>query len=1088
MAQQQQIFVIGSGKTFTSTKPIGTKALMAVWVYHGVDEVWSRLNVQDYDLINNSATFTEEYDLASYTLLNLVVADRFDELDDNPSDLSIVAGFRDEIIVVAGIADDVVTVADNDANITIVAANDADIKTCALNIDDIKVAYESAVSAKVSETNAKTSETNSKTSETNAKASEDIATAQATIATDKANEIQGVTIGTVVTVPNNPDGSIGSADVEYNTTTGEFTFDIPQGIRGLSGLGFRMKGSALVAEINAVDMATVDVGDGWLMKDGGTITSGSIPTTVIRSDLLVFTESGYWVNHGQARGVKGDKGDTGEQGIQGIDGSQGIQGEQGLRGLTGDVGIQGIQGEQGIQGDIGLTGSDGLGWTDGSYDELTGITTFTSTDGLGFETTDIRGEQGIQGIDGIKGDTGEQGIQGNSGVGINILGSDTVENILAKVAVTIGDSWIATNMGLDSDGVMVNVGEVLRATNTETPTHYVNIGEIKGEKGDTGEQGIQGIQGETGSAGTNGTGWTEGYYTTSTGKVTFVSSDNLGFETDDLRGSQGIQGEQGIQGITGETGSQGLRGETGDTGSQGIQGEQGIQGVQGETGSQGAGFHIKGQASVAYINAQLPSSFGSGVGYIMTDAGTITVGNNSFYVEIGNVIVWSTYTMAFGNLGNIDVSGDWNNITNIPENVSNALSRSGGTMTGYVSGITPTSPLHLATKDYVDNNGGKIPLIGEMSCTVGSGGTYSTVADAIKDLTATYYPTVSVSGAKARVIITLLAGYNMTQSIHANGVNLGWLVLRSSSTINFNYSYWTAISSEGHYCGFLASNGGVLPELDTLFQGAASSLIAGRVFACCEKGSSLISNKGLKDSPDTNVVVLGEAKLTGEYSGAKDRCVRCSGGNLSLVDGALSGGKTGLMCDSGGSAMAQGVAISFTTSFGVYCSGSANVDITDGRVRNNSGVGVYGEEASTISAKRLNVYMAGSTGVRVTTGATISLSNCDIQHNGGIGVLAETSATVGATGAVIKYNDGGIQSLSGARVSVESSDCTQNDVFGVQALSGGYISVYGTNCTQTVSTTTDICIYSGSTITANTATGQKNKTVNEISGSGIIYG
>jgi len=47
--------------------------------------------------------------------------------------------------------------------------------------------------------------------------------------------------------------------------------------------------------------------------------------------------------------------------------------------------------------DVGPMGQKGKGWTGGSYDSATGITTFTSDDGLGFSTTDIRGAKGDPG-------------------------------------------------------------------------------------------------------------------------------------------------------------------------------------------------------------------------------------------------------------------------------------------------------------------------------------------------------------------------------------------------------------------------------------------------------------------------------------------------------------------------------------------------------------------------------------------------------------------------------------------------------------------------------------------------------------------
>lgn len=48
-----------------------------------------------------------------------------------------------------------------------------------------------------------------------------------------------------------------------------------------------------------------------------------------------------------------------------------------------------------LKGQPGDPGDDGKGWTGGSYDDETGIVTFTSADGLGFATDDLRGADGM---------------------------------------------------------------------------------------------------------------------------------------------------------------------------------------------------------------------------------------------------------------------------------------------------------------------------------------------------------------------------------------------------------------------------------------------------------------------------------------------------------------------------------------------------------------------------------------------------------------------------------------------------------------------------------------------------------------------
>lgn len=70
---------------------------------------------------------------------------------------------------------------------------------------------------------------------------------------------------------------------------------------------------------------------------------------------------------------------------------------------------------RGAQGNTGATGATGDGWTGATYDAATGVVTFTSDDGLGFVTGDLRGAQGIQGVQGDQGIQGVQGDQGDAG-------------------------------------------------------------------------------------------------------------------------------------------------------------------------------------------------------------------------------------------------------------------------------------------------------------------------------------------------------------------------------------------------------------------------------------------------------------------------------------------------------------------------------------------------------------------------------------------------------------------------------------------------------------------------------------------------
>jgi hypothetical protein len=115
---------------------------------------------------------------------------------------------------------------------------------------------------------------------------------------------------------------------------------------------------------------------------------------------------------------KGPKGDTGAEGPQGTQGPKGDKGDQGDTGPQGQQGIQGIQGvagqdgadgADGADGTNGTNGTNGTGFTGGSYNSGTGVVTFTSNDGLGFSTGDLRGADGANGTDGADGADGADG-------------------------------------------------------------------------------------------------------------------------------------------------------------------------------------------------------------------------------------------------------------------------------------------------------------------------------------------------------------------------------------------------------------------------------------------------------------------------------------------------------------------------------------------------------------------------------------------------------------------------------------------------------------------------------------------------------
>ena len=207
MAIQSNIYSTEFGvRSFTSTKHIPTEQHFAVWLQLVSDDSWVQLDINKYDLLNNSAVLEKAPDTSLYKQVEIRVADTPDELTTAPSDITIVAGISIEIEEVAS------TVV---PNITEILQAD----------DNASIATTKASEASTSASNASTSEANASTSESNALSSANIATTQASIATTKAGEAS-VSASEALASENNASTSASNANdsaTKAQATLDEFT-------------------------------------------------------------------------------------------------------------------------------------------------------------------------------------------------------------------------------------------------------------------------------------------------------------------------------------------------------------------------------------------------------------------------------------------------------------------------------------------------------------------------------------------------------------------------------------------------------------------------------------------------------------------------------------------------------------------------------------------------------------------------------------------------------------------------------------------------------------------------------------------------
>jgi len=253
---------------------------------------------------------------------------------------------------------------------------------------------------------------------------------------------------------------------------------------------------------------------------------------------------------------------------------------EGPAGADGAAGTPGEDGDDGAPGTPGLPGNDGTDGTNGiaatvDVGDVTkvpagGTPTVVNTG----DTTTAIFDFGV-----VTGDTGPQGDKGDAGTGLNLLGQEAVAVIITLTALAIGDAYVSTTAGLDSEGTATDIDDVVRATDTAVPSNWVTIGPLQGPQGDVGPQGAKGDTGDTGLAGADGTDGTNGTdgaaATIAVGTVTGVPSGtppdvvNSGtpaaavFDFTLEKGATGTQGTPGTNGTDGEDGAVGATGPDG---------------------------------------------------------------------------------------------------------------------------------------------------------------------------------------------------------------------------------------------------------------------------------------------------------------------------------------------------------------------------------------------------------------------------------------------------------------------------------------------------------------------------------------------
>jgi len=330
-----------------------------------------------------------------------------------------------------------------------------------------------------------------------------------------------------------------------------------------------------------------------------------------------------------------DAGDTKLKEVVIADGAKGEKGDQGERGLTG---AQGAKGDRGERGETGAAGRDG---------KTPVITTARGKDGHSTDITfTIPGEEPVvanikDGKDG-RTPTIDLNALAEAAARLNNQRSGRVRRALSDDATAAkpkpkinGKNGLRITSYFDNNHNGVydpDVDELIDEADIPPVTDGINGQD--GRDGRNGAELLSGPKAPTADDGKDG----DTYIDATTGDV-YKKENGTWDKIGNIRGPQGLKGEdgvagpQGLQGPKGDKGAQGLQGERGQDGAQGLPGRDGRDGAAGRDGRDG-------RDGKDVLNGKVNPEANQGKDgdkYVNTETGDVFVKNNGNWDKEGNI-------------------------------------------------------------------------------------------------------------------------------------------------------------------------------------------------------------------------------------------------------------------------------------------------------------------------------------------------------------------------------------------------------------------------------------------------------------------
>lgn len=420
----------------------------------------------------------------------------------------------------------------------------------------------------------------------------------------------------------------------------------------------------------------------------------------------------------------------------------------------------------------------------------------------------------------------------------------------------------------------------------------------------------------------------------------------------------------------------------------------------------------------------------------------------------------------------------------------------------------------------------------QVKVSVGSGGDFATLNDAIEFLSLKYRPAYRKDTIFSRDFdtqlyaeIILKSGYVMQEQVLINGLDLSWMFIssedeevvvdRASMTERLIISYTPA---------FGAINSAKLPIINVLFSMNETGTQGNQHGIALFENSDcmVLPNKGFKNAV-RNVYVVRNARFScndGIFTGGKEFGIRMSNLGFSNIRGCdFSDSDFGISCVAGSVANASRVILN-NCNVGADADSNGKLHIAYCEVE-NCGTGIRARGLGGVYAEDSDIKDCASSCVTAEDGGTIDISESTVTGGGvenirafrGGKVVSEKELTATGAGSFnLRAADGGEIIISGtgnnfsgagnqnvqcsggnSRVTINNADVTDYEENAIRCTQGGHVYVFNSDCRKDGETENpnDIRIGTGGTIVKSSTQGgirgtSTTFTPNELTADGYI--